>query len=126
MPDDDSAAAQGMLAASVAAGASGPVIVLSGEADLTTVAQLSALLTAQLSREVRQLTIDVSELRFADSASIRALMLAARALKERGGNLVLLRPQQPITRLLALTGAEQIFTIRTEAHDQPESESEAS
>jgi anti-anti-sigma factor len=126
MPDDDSAAAQGMLAASVAAGASDPVIVLSGEVDLTTVAQLSALLTAQLSRGVRQLTIDVSELRFADSASIRALMLAARALKERGGNLVLLRPQQPITRLLALTGAEQIFTIRTEARDQPESESEAS
>jgi anti-anti-sigma factor len=126
MPENDSAAGQDMLAASVAAGASGPVIVLSGEADLTTLAQLSALLATQLSRGVRQLTIDVSELRFADSASIRALMLAARALKERGGNLVLLRPQQPVTRLLALTGAEQIFTIRTEARDPPESESEAS
>lgn len=126
MPHDDSSAApQGMLTASVAAGESGPVIVLAGEVDLTSVAQLSALLAAQLSGGVRQLTIDVSELRFADSASIRALMLAARALKERGGSLVLLRPQQSMTRLLALTGAEQMFTIRTKAHDEPESESEA-
>jgi hypothetical protein len=29
-----------------------------------------------------------------------------------GGRLVLLRPQQPVARLLALTGAEQVFTIR--------------
>ncbi len=49
MPDDDSAVPQGMLKASVAAGESGPVIMLSGEADLTTAAQLSALITAQLS-----------------------------------------------------------------------------
>jgi anti-anti-sigma factor len=84
MPDGDSAVPQGMLKASVAAGKSGPVIMLSGEADLTTVAQLSALITAQLSGETRQLTIDVSGLWFADSASLRALVLAARTLKERG------------------------------------------
>lgn len=57
MPDDDSAVPQGMLKASVAAGESGPVIRLSGEADLTTAAQLSAMITAQLSGGTRQLTI---------------------------------------------------------------------
>jgi hypothetical protein len=37
------------LDASVAAGRSGPVITLSGEADLISVAELSALLSGQLS-----------------------------------------------------------------------------
>jgi anti-anti-sigma factor len=125
MPDGDSAVPRGPLTASVAAGESGPVIVLSGEADLTTAGQLSALITAQLSRGTRQLTIDVSGLWFADSASVRTLVLAAKTLKERGGNLVLLRPQEPMIRLLALTGAEQIFTIRGEIHGEPESGSQA-
>jgi anti-sigma B factor antagonist len=124
MPDGDGAAGQGMLTARVIAGASGPVILLSGEADLTTVAQLSALIAAQLAGGTRQLTIDVSELWFADSASIRTLVLAARTLRERGGGLVLLRPQRPVARVLALTGAEQMFTIREETHGEPEPERE--
>ena len=101
------------------------MIMLSGEADLTCAGQLSALLSAQLSKGTRQLTVDVSELWFADSASIRALVLAARTLRERGGSLVLLRPRQPVARSLALTGAEQMFTIRGETHREPEPESEA-
>jgi hypothetical protein len=37
------------------------VVVLSGEADLTTVAQLSEALTAQISARARHLTVDLSE-----------------------------------------------------------------
>ena len=116
--------AHSMLQTSVAAGESGPVVTLSGEADLSSIAQLSALLTAQLSRGTRHLTIDLSELRFADSASIRALVLAAKTLKERGGSLVLLHPQEPVARLMALMGADQMCTTREETHGEPESESE--
>ena len=82
------------LRASVSAGESGPVITLSGETDVTTVAELSELVTAQLSGGTLHLTIDASGLRFADSASVRVLVLAARTLQQRGGDLVLLRPQR--------------------------------
>ena len=125
MPDGDRPVPQGMHTASVAAGVSGPVIVLSGEADLASVAQLSALITAQLSRGTRQLTIDVSELRFADSATVRTLVLAAKTLKYRGGSLVLLRPRPPITKLLDLLGAAQMFTIRGKTKGKPESEDQS-
>jgi anti-anti-sigma factor len=125
MSDGDGPVPQGMLAASVAAGVSGPMIVLSGEADLASVAQLSALITAQLSGGTRQLTIDVSGLRFADSATIRTLVLAAKTLKHRGGSLVLLRPRQPVTRLLDLLGAAQMFTIRGKTRGRPESEDQS-
>jgi anti-sigma B factor antagonist len=103
--------AEGMLQASVEAGESGPVIVLAGEADLTCAEELGALIAGQLAGGIRQLTIDVSGLRFADSASIRTLVLAARTLTERGGSLVLLDPQQAVARVLALLGADQMVTI---------------
>src|ERR1700761_2903406 len=97
-----------MLRASVSAGESGPMITLSGETDVTTAAELSQLLTAQLSGGTRHLTIDVSGLSFADSASVRVLALAARTLRQRGGDLVLLRPQRAITLILQLTGVDQM------------------
>lgn len=101
----------GALEASVAEEASGPVITLYGEADLSSAAQLSALITAQLPEGAGYLTIDVSGLSFADSATIRVLVLAARTLKEQGGTLALRYPQPAVARVLALTGAEQIFEI---------------
>jgi anti-anti-sigma factor len=103
---------QGTLETAVAAGETGPVVHLVGEADLTSAARLSALLTAQLSDGTRQLTIDMSGLRFADSALVRALVLTARALRERGGSLLLLRPQPQVARVLELLGADQVVTIR--------------
>jgi anti-sigma B factor antagonist len=100
------------LQASVDKAQSGPVIALYGEADLTAAAQLSALITGQLSGGTQHLAIDLTRLTFADSTTIQTLVLAARTLKERGGILTLLHPQAAVARVLALTGAEQAFTIR--------------
>lgn len=119
MPDGDGAVPDRTLRASVAAGVSGPVVVLSGEADLTCAGQLSALITTQLCGGTRQLTVDVSGLRFADTASIRTLVLAAKTLKERGGSLVLLRPRKPLVRMLDLLGAAPMFTIQVASQGEP-------
>jgi anti-anti-sigma factor len=105
-----------MLKAWVEAGDSGPVIMLAGEADMTGARQLDTLIAGQLAGEIRQLVIDVSGLRFADSASIRTLALTARTLKERGGSLVLLDPQPSVARVMALLGVDQLVTIRKGPH----------
>jgi anti-anti-sigma factor len=102
---------QGALEASVAPGESGSLIILAGEADLTGAGKLSALIAGQLAGGTRHLTIDASRLRFADSASIRTLVLAGKTLRERGGSLVLLHPQRPVAKVLALLGADQVITI---------------
>jgi anti-sigma B factor antagonist len=99
---------------------SGPLIMLSGETDIATADELSELVTAQLAGGTVHLTIDVSGLSFADSASVRVLVLAARTLKERGGGLVLLRPQHGVARILEITGADQMITIRGETEVTPE------
>jgi anti-sigma B factor antagonist len=112
----------GLLRITVTAGESGPVLVLAGETDMTTVAELSGALTAQLASGARHLTVDISELRFADSPSMRALALTARALRERNGDMVLLRPQPTVARVLSLTSLDQIATVRpdTSAEAEPE------
>src|SRR5690349_16449826 len=58
----------------------------------------------------RHLTVDVCGLRFADTASVRALLLAALTLKDQGGFLVLLGPQPALRQVLALLGADQAIT----------------
>lgn len=96
---------------SVTAGDAGPVIVLSGEADITTVGSLSDALSTQLAAGARRLTVDLAGLRYADSASIRVLVLTARALGGQKGNLVLLRPSPALTETLTLVGANEFIAI---------------
>ena len=91
------------LRAAVSAEESGQLITLSGQTDIATVAKLRRLVTAQLPGGTMHLTIDVSGLSFADSASVRVLVIGARTLKERGGGLVLLRPQRGVAGMLEIT-----------------------
>ena len=101
------------LEIAVQAGISGPVVKLSGESDLTTVGQLSDALNAQIASGARHLTIDLSGLRFADSATIRVFIEADRTLKDAGGSLELLHPQRVVTETLGLLGVDRLLTIRT-------------
>jgi anti-sigma B factor antagonist len=107
------------LRASVSAGEAGPLIVLAGEADITTAEELGELLTGQLSEQTLNLTIDVSGLDFADTATIRVFLLAARTLRQRGGDLVLLRPQPALARVLEILGASEVITIRNGTETSP-------
>jgi anti-sigma B factor antagonist len=100
------------LSASIAVGESGPLITLSGEIDITNLAELSEVLTDPRVNGTAHLTIDASGLSSADSMAARALALTAKILKERGGGMVLLRPHQAIVRILKLTGADRMMTIR--------------
>ena len=109
------------LEITVETGASGPVMKLSGECDLTTTGQLSDAINEQIASGVRHLTIDLSGLRFADSMTVREFIEAHHALKNAGGALELLRPQGAVAKSLRLLGVDQVLTIRAKAGtgDQP-------
>jgi anti-anti-sigma factor len=111
-----------MLRASVTAGESGPLIVLRGEVDLTNAAELSELVTGQLADGTLHLTVDVGGLDFADTAGIRVFLLAAKILRQRGGDLMLLRPQRTLARVLEILGAEQALAIQGGTGATPEPE----
>ena len=101
------------LRTSATAGTDGPVVVLSGEADTATAALLlREMLAAQPDTGARLVTVDASGLLFLDSASLRVLILAARALRGRHGTLVFARPQPLVARLLEITGADRLLDVR--------------
>ena len=87
------------------------LVALSGEADATTAAELRETLATQLDTGARQVTVDASGLSFLDSASLRVLILAARALRGRHGRLVFARPQPLVARLLEITGADRLLDV---------------
>lgn len=105
-----------------ATGASGPVLVLAGEADFTFVAWLDEALTGQISGQAVQLTIDATNLRYADLASIRTLVEAAMKVGTRNGSVTLLNSQPPVARMLDLLCADEMFSIRcrTAGEAQPD------
>lgn len=98
---------------------SGPVVTLSGEADLTNVTQLDDALDAQIASGARHLTIDLSELRFADSACIAALVRASRRLKDQDGCLELTNPQPTVARALSLLGLDQALAVHVAPGHEP-------
>ena len=100
------------LGISASAEAEGPVVALSGEADLTTAELLREMLAAQLGTGARLVTVDASELSFLDAASLRVLVLAARALQARHGTLVFACPQPLVARLLEITGADRLLDVQ--------------
>ena len=95
-----------------------PVLVLAGEADVTTITRLDEALTAQISGQAVQLTIDAANLRYADSASMRTLVMAAMKVRTRAGSVTLLDPQPPVARLLDLLRIVEMFSIRRRAADE--------
>ena len=62
-----------------------------------------------------QLTIDAANLRYADSASMRALVMAAMKVRTLAGSVTLLDPQPPVARMLDLLCVDEMFSIRGRA-----------
>ncbi len=102
------------LQVSVVSGEAGPILVLAGEADLTSVARLGEVITAQVSEPAVRLTIDATNLRFADTASVRTLAMAALKARTGAGSVTLLNPQPPVARVLDLLCLDELFAIRGE------------
>jgi anti-anti-sigma factor len=101
-----------LLEVSVEAGDLGPVIVLAGDADGSSVPQLDEVLTAQVSARTRHLTIDATNLRSLDPATAQILTLAAIIVTVQGGSMVLVNPQEPVLKMLNHTRATDMFTIQ--------------
>ena len=114
-----------LLEVSVTPGPFGLVLILAGEADLTSVVRLDEALAAQISGQVVQLTIDATDLRYADSVSMRTLAMAAMKVRTRDGSVTLLNPQPPVTRMMGLLRADELFSVRGRAAGETQPDTSA-
>lgn len=86
------------------------VVALHGELDITGTAGAEAVITVLVARG-QCLVIDMSSLDFMDCCSLGALKRVRARVRHGGGDLVLAAPQPLVRRLLALTGADDVFWV---------------
>lgn len=100
------------LVVSVVTDESGLLILLAGEVNLVTIGRLTEEIADQLAAGVRDIRIDMSELRSVNSEAIWLLLVVAASLKGQGGNLVLIRPQPAIAAAVEPADTRRLITIR--------------
>lgn len=107
-----------VASASAVESAEGPcrLVELVGESDMTC-RHLKDLLDAEVAAGPLLLIVDMSRLTFMDSWSLHTILTAWRALRSAGGALVLAGPTGEVRRILELSGADTLVTIRDSVRD---------
>jgi anti-anti-sigma factor len=101
-----------MLNITVTGGGPSPALVtLDGESDLTTAGELALWLDAARLRNPRNITVDARRLTFADVATVRVLLTAARAARRGGGQLVLSGPAPIVARVVGLLDHDHLIIV---------------
>jgi anti-sigma B factor antagonist len=89
------------------------VVVLAGELDLHSSAELTDVIAGVLDRAPSAVEIDARGLSFADSAGLRALLEARACADERRVPLRLTHVSEPLDRVLEMTGLREILGAAT-------------
>ena len=87
------------------------LVIVVGEVDHFSAPVLVRRLQEAIDAGATRITLDASGLRFLDAAGMRTLMTAARSLRERGGDLVMLDVDPSLARVLGLLGIDQRLTL---------------
>ncbi|MDP9072488.1 MAG: STAS domain-containing protein [Actinomycetota bacterium] len=88
------------------------VVAVSGEVDLYTGPLLWERLSAVIETGSPRVVLDLKDMRFIDSTGVSVVVLAMRALQQRGGQLVLRSPCRMASKLLELTGLSNLLEIQ--------------
>jgi anti-anti-sigma factor len=89
-------------------------ISLSGRMDIVGTQQIDLKFTALTSTRKAQILVDLANVSFIASIGIRTLISSAKAQKQRGGSMVLYKPNSQVEEVLRTTGIDAIIPI---AHD---------
>ncbi|MFJ1755478.1 STAS domain-containing protein [Kitasatospora sp. NPDC088134] len=94
-------------------GPPGPAVLrFRGELDFAHERELAEAVDAALAGGARALVLDVSAVTFADSSTLRTLVLTQQRTEAAGGGLVLLGPLSlAVRRLLEITATDGYFTV---------------
>jgi len=85
------------------------VVSVDGELDLGTAEQLQETLTTAIAEAAGPIVLDLTDLRFCDSAGLAVLVKAHNTLSDQGRRLVLARPTTAVSRVLELSGLDQVI-----------------
>jgi anti-anti-sigma factor len=88
-------------------------VTLAGELDLHTSGRLARTLAELVETGPDVIEIDAAALTFADSAGLRALLVARDEFHRHGATLRLTAVSEPLDRILAMTGLREVLEAPT-------------
>ena len=86
-------------------------INLSGRMDIEGVAQIETKFAGMCAAPRMAIVVDMSAVPYMSSIGIRALLINAKAVKQRGGKFVLLNPDINVKKVLVSSGIDQLINI---------------
>lgn len=86
---------------------------VSGEVDLHTAPMLRERIHELTEQGTDRIVLDLSELSFMDSTGLGVLVAGLKRLKSRDGELVLAGMQDPVKKILQVTGLDKVFDMRS-------------
>jgi anti-anti-sigma factor len=87
------------------------VVAVAGAIDLATVPELEA--TLPLNRSSDRVVLDLADCTFMDSSGLRFLLQRHLGLRNEGGRLLVVAPEGPVSRLIALAAAGLLDVVAT-------------
>ena len=85
----------------------GAVVIVCGEIDLETCAELTEALAAL--EGPRKVSVDLGEVSYIDSTGLRVLLTARDAAEKAGGSLRVSTTSHIVARLIEITGASELL-----------------
>ncbi len=101
----------GPLELRIAADGRDATVHLVGELDVSSADVLRQALCRLYHDGASSLVLDLSELAFVDSTGLSEFVIALKHCRGRGGDVVLRSPTPSATRVLNISGLDQVFTI---------------
>ncbi len=86
-------------------------INLAGRMDATGSEEIDAKLAALTAQPGIAVIVDLSKVAFLASIGIRTLLVYAKALRSRGGRMVLLNPDAGVARVMEVAGLSTIISV---------------
>lgn len=87
------------------------LVTADGELDVGTAPELRRVVNAALDDAGGTLIVDLTEVTFMDSTTLGVLIGAYNRLRETGGVLALVCPDDRIRRVFRITGLDKVFTL---------------
>ena len=84
---------------------------LSGRLDILGVQAIDMKFTALTSTKKASILVDMSEVSFLASLGMRTLLSSSKALSNRGGHLVLYKPQANVLDVLETSGVSKLIPV---------------
>ncbi len=89
-------------------------VKLMGELDIDSSTALKERLSEILEEKTADVIVNAEDLEYIDSTGLGMLIGVIKQLKSKGKELIIVNPQDSVSKLFRITGLDKVFTLREE------------